>query len=392
MSGARAPRRARGEPPRILAVVFHDYGELGNAVHFLDGLADPRHAVLLLPPALAAAFPADPRYAVRTYTALDDVAREAARLAPDVALLFSGHFLTAGDRLRARKAVRLIDALERAGCAIVTSDPFLGLLRGPTSLDFSSLLVRSPGRAARLREAAGARLLSLRLAVVARRLRHAWKLYPAPPDLDGDPRRLGYFSAPAAAGDEPSARTWLFVLAAVDHEAQVRACGAAFADHVAARLADAARLGARPVLIGPAPLVATLRSRRPAVPAELLDTLGFRDYMARLRGAEVAFYWNRYSFSILHRVAAGRPALFFDAGHMVRLLPGLDEAGLRMFYRGWRPPLLSVAAPLDPARLAAPTAETLAAFAAIRTHLATGLAPDAVVERVLAAPPAPVSG
>lgn len=139
-------------------------------------------------------------------------------------------------------------------------------------------------------------------------------------------------------------------------------------------------------MIGPRPLIEDLRARLGAAPGiELRENVAYADYMASIVGAGRVFLWNYFSFSVLHRILAGGPVHFFDEGHMVSVLPELEQAGIDTYYAGWRPPLLDVAEPFDEVRLDRFAQETRARFAQIKERMAAGMSPSALLEAVSAA-------
>ena len=383
---ADAAPRQRDRDPRLLVVVSDDYGELGNALYFLNGLALSPPPLVLMPRSLAQADAGDGHFEARTYATLDDLRRAVTQFQPDVALIFSAYLLAVGRRLSWVSSLALFRLLRRRGVKIATSDPFLGLLRHPASLHFDDVL-RGTRPSGRLAARVLGSLIALRTWLISRAVRGAWHIYPAPLDHGrGGVRHrwLAYYNdhAPTLAGEAEApaphaqAKRWLFVLSRVDHDMQIARHGSEFVDSVAGRLLDARRIGARVLLIGPAPLVAALRTKLPPDPLiEVRQELAYPRYMRALMDAEYVFFWNFYSFSIIHRIIAGRPVFFFDEGHMVKILPALKLAGIDMYYGGWRPPLLPADEALDPATLDAQALEARAAFARIVARLRTCEAP-----------------
>ena len=376
---------------RLLVVVSSDYGELGGALYFLQGLSAQTEVTLLVPASLGDVLHGGELPAkLRTYRDCADILGALADERSQAVLLFAGALLPLGTGLGLRGSWRLLSELRRLGLPVLTSDPFVGLVHGPRSLHFAQAVQGSPSRL-------GRHVLSLRLALTVwllqKRLRRALHLYPAPIERLHAPAagtsRCSYFS-PAAArqahaqppGDPPS---WVFVLSQVDWHLAALEDADRFLQTLAGRLQDAQRHGRRAVLIAPAALVSRLRASGAAPEAELLDTVHYNDFMRHLLGAEYAFFWNYYSFSILHRVLAHRPVFFFGEGHMVNILPALREAGVRLFYRGWRPPLLAQQHALEQEPLAALARQTLEAFALNAAELRGCATPEQIVARVLSA-------
>ncbi|RQP22102.1 hypothetical protein [Piscinibacter terrae] len=368
---------------RLLVIVSGDYGELGGAMYFLNGLRLATPATVLLPASLRQSQSPIDGIAPRVYDSLDDIVRVVDELRPDIAMMFCGYLLTIGRRLTLLKAWRLRRLLRQRGIRVVTSDPFLGMLDSPKSLRFADILRGSSTGEAGLAVRLLARALSLRLYLMGRLFRHDLHIYPAPVDAMAPGRRLPYFNAsrpkPATHAADGA---WLFVLSQIDHQMQCKRWGVErFHELLAARLSDAAASGARVCLIGPAGVVKALTGRVPAN-VELDSAASYRDFMQRLSLARYAFFWNHYSFSIIHRVIARQVVFFFDEGHMVSILPSLRDTGIQTFYGGWTPPSLSMEQRLDSADLVSRETDTLAQFERITRRLESGLKPSELIEHV----------
>lgn len=375
---------------RVMAIVSADYGELGGALYFLQGLALREAPVLLIPPALRGALAAHPGVTVGGYATLADIRARIAAFRPDAVVLCSGYLLTIGKRLSFFKASLLLRWLRRRGIAVLTSDPFLGLLDSPAVLDFTQVLGPQGGPLMRRLKS---RLVSWRLYLLRRQLRGCLHIYPAPIQrLHGPQAGMGaFFNAAVCEPDLPplppaAPRRWIFVLSSIDYQLQLGLAGPDFVAQLAARLREARALADRVELVGPAPLIEAMRRELGDEPGfELEAKAAYADFMGRLMRAEYAFFWNLYSFSLIHRVLALRPVLFFDEGHMVRILPALHEAGVRLFYDGWRPPMLDLAEPLDARALARGAQQALTQFRRIAQGLQQGEAPLSLLRRCVSA-------
>lgn len=373
---------------RLMVVVSGDYGELGGAMYFLQGLALATPPLVLLPATMAGEPLDAAALQVRHYHHLADLRQALREHAPDTVLLFSGYLLMVGARFSLLNAMRLFRAVRAQGARLYTSDPFLGLLHGPLATDFTEVLASQSGSAVTLRIRVLSRLLGLRLFLLQRALRRAPHLYPAPTEgmpASGGTPRLHYSSAaarqvPPLAGGPPR---WLFVLSRVDHAVQVHRHGAGFVQLLAQRLRDGLHAGVQVHLVAPPALCAQVRAAlgpdatRPGL--QLQGETTYHAFMHTLMQAHCAFFWNEYSFSILHRVLARRPVLYFDTGHMVSIVPTLGPAGLAMFYGGWQPPLLDTRAALTPERVQALADDTVRHFAHIAARLAGGTEPVALL-------------
>jgi hypothetical protein len=266
---------------------------------------------------------------------------------------------------------------------ILTSDPFLGLLPSPASLPFGDL---------RRRDGRSAFIGSCVLYPVRHLLRHAWHIYPAPIErLPAQPgtRRLSYFNAAAqdafsALRADPAGRpTWLYILSKADCTMLMKAQGDRFVSRLVERLEDGVALGRDVLMIGPETLVMAVKERlgdRPGM--SIRGEAPYASYMQDLMRAEYAFYWNYFSFSIMHRVLSGLPVFFFDEGHLPHILPAVGEAGVRMFYDGWRPPLLPIDGRLGEEDLARRAREATQEFRRIAEGMRRSPSPDELLRRV----------
>jgi len=371
---------------RFMVVVSGDYGELGAALYFLRGLPPEPRPVLALPPSLLGAADDTPGVDVQSFANIRALTALVRQARPDVVMLASGYLLAISSVFTFLDAVRFLRFLRGRGANVITTDPFLGAVRGPRDLDFRTLAERRGERRSLLVTlgrrgfyAAVAAVMYLHLSAVARLLRSAWHVYPVPshrvrprPGV----RSLCYCyavavpAAPAGASGRGTRPVWLFVLSMVDYRMHAADRGAAFVEDVARRLGEAVALGRDVEVIGPEAFIEALQplvAGQPRIAAR--SDASHARYMASLVGAEYAFFWNYYSFSVLHRVLAGLPVFFFDAGHLIHILPSIEAEGIRVFYDGWRPPLLAVGAALDEAQLAELASETAGRFARIAEGL-----------------------
>ena len=336
---------------KLLVIVTGDYGELGAAMYFLHQLETESRPLLLLPAALEHAIAATPELEVRTYRGIADLLGAFAIARPDAVLLASGYLLSINSGLSLLESARLLHFLRQRRVALLTTDPFLGLLRNIRELDFRDLQGRVGNRSSVL-SASWRNMCRLYLARF--QLRRCWHIYPAPTERmlrKPDARHLCYFNATArdACPDQtdPHQPAWLFVLSQVDFRMQFGILGERFVTMVVDRLEDGIAQGRRAQLIGPPQLAEAVRKRM----GDRADVTSHGDttyagYMRALMAAEYAFFWNIYSFSVFHRVLAIRPTFFFDEGHLVHFIPAIGKEGVRLFYDGWRPSVLALDKPL----------------------------------------------
>ena len=339
---------------RLVVIVSGDYGELGAAMYFLQGLRSPESPVLMLPTSLAHTKPAMDGLTVRAYAGLAELRRAMAEANPDTVVLTSGYLLPINSGLSLLDSVRLLRSLGARHLTVLTSDPFVGLLRS-RALDLKDLHARVRNRRSAF---VASWRFALSLFLVRHMLRRAWHIYPMPIDdlrSEREVRRLSYYSAAAQHGFDAGpaggqARpTWLFVLSKTDFGLQLGTQGdEEFVERMVGRLRDSVELGRDATLIGPAELVEAVLARLGAQPGVTARSdIPYAEYMSLLMQAEYVFFWNYFSFSVIHRVLAELPVFFFHEGHMVHILPALWKEGVRVVYDGWRPPLLPMDKGLD---------------------------------------------
>lgn len=375
---------------RLLVIVSGDYGELGGAMYFLHGLGLTVPPTVLIPASLSHALSDRADMRVHSYRGFADIRQHVDSAPVDAVLLFSGYLLNIGARFSLVSALRLLHLLRRRALPVLTSDPFIGLIDSPAALDFTCVLGRDgSGLARRLRSWR----LGLRLYWLKLQLRHCWHIYPSPihrlHTAAARPLALSYFNA--AVSEEPPRKpaarpSWIFVLSDIDCQMQMRGGAEHFPAALTDRLRETVQLGKHAVVVAPAALLDEVLGRMGACPdVSLVRNASYADFMHLLMAAEYAFYWNYYSFSIIHRVASELPVMFFEEGHMVHILHGLREAGIRLFYDGWRPPLLRLDTRLDPGDLAVRAGEARHQFHRITQGLRQCDSPAALLRQAQSA-------
>jgi hypothetical protein len=326
--------------PRLLFVLSNDYGELSGALYFLDGTDFP--ATLLLPDRLFATNGEHLSVPTSRYRSPGDILAAVDRERPVVVFLFSAYLFAVNGLFGIDGTRRLIDGLRSRGTAIVTSDPFLGLMTRP---DKSTFAADHP-----LREA-----LTDHFARLSPDVRGLTHLYVMPADGIAVADRISFANRSAIRG-VPSAepQLWLFILSAEDYAFQAAAHGRApFEGLLLDHLGNAVRRGRRPVLIAPEACIDAMKSNGSLIEGATLMPFCCHDVFRQLLlGAEHAFYWNVFSNSILARVMNRLPVFFLARGHMAHAMPRLYEAGLRHYYPDCELPFL------DPKQV--PTADDLA--------------------------------
>jgi len=389
--GAAAPSVARLS---LLVVVTRDFGELGQALYFIGGLPIEYGGLLLIPRSTPEQGAPPPGFEWRRYSCREDIEFAARDCHPAHVLFFSAYLLLGtAPGLGLLGIGRMMRKLRQGGAAIATSDPFLGLLRSPTALHLHEIVATHLNAQPRWRVTWTSVSLAWRLFALAHLLRPCLHLYPASIAATDPPAglRWKHFSAglPLEAPPEPMADTtttplWMFVMSRVDHDLLSAQQGPALATLLAERLQDAVAAGANVLMVAPQSLLSTLAQHLPDLVGrgiELVETLPIAHYLAALRRAQYAFFWNRFSFSILYRVLDRTPVFFFGAGHVELMLPAFGAAGASCFYAGWIPPLRALTDTLDVSSLAFDAAAQAPRYATAAHALRAGDKPAQVVAR-----------
>lgn len=369
----------------VLFILDNDFGELTLVLYLLLGQDCFREARVLVSPRLYEknrdALPGR----LGPWASEAELIEAIDTRRPRVVVFASAYLLPVHGLLTVEALERVIEAARQKGAAVVTADPFLGLISQWSSRGLEQLISIDIPKAADERLRAMKRgadaLLHRALAAVEHIVRPLPHLYPSPTDLAAlapaisDSRNVCFFnealllpshlSAPPDANDEPEAPDrphWMFVISLVDFQTQVMFHGAArFAAIVAQLLTRASELGRDAILLGPDELCDLLKrelskqsaARRAHI--HLLSFCSFRRAMSLLLTAEHCFYWNVVSHTILMQLSNGRPVILFDRGHLVRALPALYERVIAWYYQGWEPPYLDPEASLSLADLAEAT-------------------------------------
>ena len=333
--------------PKVLILVSRDFGELTNALTFARS---PGLRVTLLVPENLYETLSDEQVIVRRLYRNTGEVRSAVRTErPDVLMLFSGYLLVLNRLFDFPAFESFLQELRSNQTLVLTSDPFLGLLRAQGPEDLGTTHPAAKWLLQHLRRAAvslsdiphvyavpcaefhGAGKIAYRLPLEAEREHSA----------SGRALRLRESQCPLEED-----QFWLFVLSGEDHRIQIDRWGAdAFVGLLAARMSDAHEAGRLPVLIAPTACVeALLAVLQPSVRHWALPFCGYRLFEDLVLGAEHVFYWNQASNSILLRLANGLPFWSFDQGHLLRMLPALRAIALKCLHDDSRMHELDLAA------------------------------------------------
>lgn len=378
--------------PRSLFIVDNDYGALGLVMYLLENRPMAAGAIVLLPTRAFEVHEDQLQVTCQVYQSLQDIMEAVERHSPDIVCLMSGYSFAYQGLLSIAKLRDLIARLRDLGCAVATSDPYLGtfgqIRSAPARNDahrdrFRRRSFGLPSPSSLIAGPLGYyRRLKLRRYVrgVTDSLRDVVHICPVPQHLlpTGGPDYLPFYNPLSIRSDSELRRIgervsaypditadrerWLFVVAGFDLRYQQQAHGERrFAEIVASKLREALDNGKHPCLIAPAELIdAVSRHFGPDERVSLLSACAFDEFQHRLFDAEMVFYWQIFSTSTFLRLLNGLPTFFFDPGHTARSFPPMHEAGLKCYYVAEPPIYLDIEDPLDPATLS----ELAAGFAA----------------------------
>jgi hypothetical protein len=379
---------------RPLFVLSKDYGELSMAMLFLQGQEFAGRSILMLPEPVYSTNKASLPAPVSPYRSLEDVLAVVASHEPDLVLLLSGYLFSNDGLLSPESLERLIRHLRDRGCAVLTSDPFVGLASRLTGAHIDArMLLAGKGPLTRWVTRLGWSLLARDKKIMRRRslddLVHLYPTWSAPRDAGDDGvRRVSFFNPAILVPpeDPPVSRgRWLYVLSSTDLEIQHRLWGAgAFTGLVLRILKRTLDRGRRPTLIAPSIVAERLSGEIPvAAGVELLSFCPYADFVSRLLEAEYVFYWNVFSCSLLVRLANERPVFFFDRGHLSRTIKPFYEVALSRHFGSWEPVYLDPERPLDLGELEELAGQQRTALSTIRKRWEASPSPTELLDQLL---------
>lgn len=327
--------------PLVLCLLSADFGEYVTASLFARG--QPFDVQFAVPEALARFVPHG-QSGHSVYRDFAEARALAAAARPDVVLLASG-YLYAVNGIASLEQLAWLMRESRA--ALATTDPWLRVwaLRPESRYAIHSVAKGGVDAA-----------LSSRMTALQRDLESLLAGAPhvfAVPLADAERKWLPFFN-PQIAEQAPAARgpagEWLFVLSKEDY---VFLAGFERQAFFAALERRVAALLERPQnclrFVAPPEIGRFLAERWPGEP-RLAHTpfCDFATFESLVRSAKIVAYWNMISSSLLYCLYYGVPPIFFGAGHLAKVCPGLDEHAARLVYCGRPPRLLRLDAPLDP--------------------------------------------
>jgi len=354
------------KPPRLLFVLDNDFGELSTVMYLLTGQVFFESSTVLLPERTYLPNKDRLKLPVEQYESLADILSVCDRDNPDIVFLCTGYLFSTHGTLKLDDLEELVNVLAKKGCAVVTCDPFMGMVGRSDFAQLVDIPIPVPDDgddlwALQLLKQAEQDRLVHNLTASREILKDLPHLYPVPtaaPDTPTEligihtvsfynPCLLESASAPASAesDDQPY---WLFVLAFCDFEHQSIDLGLdQFVESLVHRFEEVARAGRRVVFIAPKECLHQMHGRMPSSNnVELLSFCDYERFTSLLLGAEFAFYWNAVSHSILLRLLNAKPVFLFNQGHLARGVKTIYPRIIDCYYQGREPIYIDPMAPL----------------------------------------------
>ena len=328
--------------PRILCLLSADFGEYVTAS--LLTRAQPFDVHFALPEALAP-YIAPGQRGHSVYRDFAAAASLVASTRPDLVLLASGYLYAVNRLALPDEIAGLVQGLKDSRTPFATTDPWLRIwaLRPQSRYAIHSL------------ERGGVDAgLSAKVSALQQSLE---KIFAGVPHVFAvplaDPQRawLSFFNPQfAARARRAESGEWLFVLSKEDYiflaGFEKDAFFAGLQKQVGALLARGEN---RLRFIAPPEIGRFLAERWPHEPRLAFSAFcDFATFESHVRGASVVAYWNIISSSLLYCLYYGVPPIFFGAGHLAKVCPGLEAHAAEHVYRGRPPRLLELGAPLTP--------------------------------------------
>ena len=119
----------------LLFLISRDFGELSNAVSFVQGYEFS--SIFLLPQRLFKVNQDSLPGLIHSYSSIENIIQIIEQENPDIIFLFSGYLYVINQIFSLETLVELINYLKNKAHKVVTSDPFLGALFQITNLTFS---------------------------------------------------------------------------------------------------------------------------------------------------------------------------------------------------------------------------------------------------------------
>ena len=326
--------------PRVLCVLSSDFGEYVTASLFAR--AQPFEVHFALPEALSRFVPPG-QGGHSVYRRFGELEPLVAAQRPDVVLLASG-YLYAVNRIASLHDLRgLKKTLRSKRISLATTDPWLRIWALRPQARYAIHSVSKGG----VDEQISARMTGLQ--------RELEKVFAGVPHLFAvplaDPQRawLSFFNREfAAQARRRKSEEWLFVLSREDYIFLAGFEKQAFFGALERRVAELLeRRENRVRFVAPPEIGRFLAERWPGEPRLACTPFcDFAAFEALVREASIVAYWNVISSSLLYCLYYGVPPIFFGAGHLAKVCPGLEAHAAEHIYRGRPPRILDLDAPL----------------------------------------------
>lgn len=358
---------ANSETGRLLFVLDNDFGELTTVMYLLKGQPLFERSTVLLPERIYGPNKDRLQLPAEQYDNLSDILSVCDRDNPDIVFLCAGYLFSTHGTLTLDSLEKLVSALRERGCAIVTCDPFMGMIGQPGFGELVDIPVPVPDKGddvwllQLLKQSEQHRLVH-NLTASYEILKDLPHLYPVPTSApestasDDGVRAVSFYNPclleSAVATESDGRPYWMFVLALCDYEHQVIKLGLQrFLTALTERFADADRAGRRIVFIAPKERMHQdcVENRVEMPSGNSVELLSFCDYdrfTSLLLGAEFAFYWNAVSHSILLRLLNAKPVFLFNKGHLARGVKTIYPRIIDCYYQGREPIYIDPMAPL----------------------------------------------
>lgn len=331
--------------PRILCLLSADFGEYVTASLFAR--RQPFDVHFALPPALAPFVPAGQR-GHSVYRDFGEAQAIVASARPDVLLLASGYLFPV-NRLATPEALEaFVRSAQRSGASLATTDPWLRIWALRPGTRYAIHSVHKGGEDATLSAKMSALQESLEALLAG--VPHLF----AVPLADRGRRWVPFFNPEFAERASPGRSRprgqWLFVLSREDYIFLAGFEKLAFFERLAGRIADVLAVPENLVrFVAPPEIGSWLAERWAGEPrVQHVPFCDFRSFERLVSEASIVAYWNILSSSLLYCLYYGVAPIFFGAGHLAKVCPGLEEHAARHVYRGRPPAVLDLAARLEP--------------------------------------------
>ncbi len=390
---------------RLLFILDNDFGELTTVMYLLKGQSLFDRSTVLLPERIYVPNKDRLQLPAEQYNNLADILAACDRENPDIVFLCAGYLFSTHGTLTLDALEKLVTVLKERGCAVVTCDPFMGMIGEPDFAEVVDIPVPIPDKGddvwllELLKQSEQQRLVH-NLTASYEILKDLPHLYPVPTAAPGTPTNLDgidtrSFYNPCLLEATSNEKTdeqpyWFFVLALCDYEHQIINMGHEhFLAALMQRFEDAARFNRRVIFIAPKErLLQDCVENNCSMPsADNVELLSFCDYdqfTSLLLGAEFAFYWNAVSHSILLRLLNAKPVFLFSKGHLARGVKTIYPRIIDCYYQGREPIYLDPLAPLELPELLQLSKKYCEQSRQISKDLQTSPTPDELIDALAA--------